>query len=72
MFLKYLPNNDLIEVLNLPDVINPFTQTIHGKSQSGEDTRSIDDFNKCDLAFPSGEPLPLCWRDVHYRDQIQD
>ena len=70
MFLRYLPTNDLIEVLDLPDVINPFMQTVHGKLQSGEDTTDIDDFNKSQLTFPSGETLPLCWTDAHYRDHL--
>jgi hypothetical protein len=25
-------------------------------------------FAKSELQFPSGEPLPRCWLDAHYRD----
>ena len=33
----------------------------------GEDP--MEKFAKADLQFPSGEPLPRCWLDAHYRDQ---
>jgi hypothetical protein len=67
MFLKHTPTGDLIEVIDLPDVIDPFSATVRGRQQAGEDTMDIDEFEKTDLVFPSGEPLPLCWRDSHYR-----
>jgi hypothetical protein len=34
----------------------------------GEEMQDADKFPKSDLIFPSGEELPKCWLDVHYRD----
>lgn len=70
MFLKHIPSDSLIEVLDLHDVIDPSSTMVHGRLQVGEDTMDVDDFEKSELMFPSGEPLPLCWRDVQYRDHI--
>jgi hypothetical protein len=70
MYLKHIPTGDLIEVLKLSDVVDPFLATVRGKSQAGEDTLNIGDFEKHELVFPSGEPLPLCWRDNQYRRHI--
>ena len=70
MYLKHVPTGGLIEVLDLSNMVDPFLFTVRGKSQAGEDTVDIDFFNKSDLIFPSGEPLPLCWRDTHYRKHI--
>jgi hypothetical protein len=70
MFLKHRPTGGLIEVLNLDEMFNPFSKSIRAKTQAGEDTMDTDDFDKHDLTFPSGEPLPLCWRDTRYRKHI--
>ncbi len=66
MFLKDLNTNGLIEVLNMKDVFDPFSTRVHGRTQAGEDTMDEVDVDKDQLTFPSGEPLPLCWRDSHY------
>ena len=70
MFLKHVPSGDLVEVINLPDVINPHSDTIRARAHSGETIQRPENFLKVELAFPSGEPLPLCWRDSHYREHI--
>ena len=67
MFLKDLATNGLIEVLDMKEVFDPFSATVHGRSQMGEDTMDEGVFEKAQLVFPSGEPLPRCWCDSHYR-----
>jgi hypothetical protein len=67
MFLKITKTGDLIEVLDIKELIDPFIPAIQGRTQAGEDTMDTDDFKKTDLIFPSGESLPLCWRDSQYR-----
>lgn len=66
MFLKHEPTGDLIEVIDLPDVINPNSPTIRARSHSGDIIQRPENFLKTELVFPSGESLPLCWRDAHY------
>ena len=61
MFLKHIPSGELVEVIDLPDVINPYTPTIRARSHSGEVIQRPENFLKTELAFPSGESLPVCW-----------
>ena len=70
MFLKHVPSADLVEVIDLPDVINPYSTTIRARSHSGEVIQRPENFLKTELVFPSGESLPLCWLDGHYREHI--
>lgn len=66
MFLKHVPSNDLVEVIDLTDVINPHSPTILARSHSGEVIQRPYNFLKTELAFPSGEPLPVCWIDKQF------
>lgn len=66
MFLKHVPTGDLVEVIDLPDVINPNSPTIRARSHTGDIIQRPENFLKTELVFPSGEVLPLCWRDAHY------
>ena len=68
MFLKNKINNDLIEVLTLKDLFNPFCDSLIARYQRGEEVQDPEKFNKSDLVFMSGEPLPRCWTVDHYRD----
>lgn len=70
MFLMHVPSSDLVEVINLPDVINPYSPTIRARSHTGELIHRPENFLKTELAFPSGEPLPRCWVDGHYREHV--
>lgn len=67
MFLKD-SKDDLVEVLTLTDLFDPFSKTLVGRYQHGEEAQDPEKFNKADLCFPSGEDLPRCWVDAHYRD----
>jgi len=68
MFLMNTHNNDLVEALDLQEVFDPFVKSISARTQAGEDTMDVGKYSKADLSFPSGEPLPRCWRDSHYRE----
>ena len=72
MFLKHVPTNDLVEVIDLADVINPHSPTILARSHSDEVIQRPENFLKTELAFPSGEPLPTCWLDNHAHEQAAD
>ena len=72
MFLKHKSNNDLVEVLTLKDLFDPFCNNLIGRYQHGEEAQDPETFNKADLTFLSGEALPRCWVDAHYReDELQ-
>ena len=46
MFLKNITTGDLIEVLEPQAMMDPFKPTIRGRTQAGEDTMDIGEFNK--------------------------
>ena len=68
MFLKQSSTSKLVEVLGLNDLINPLHEQIVGRYNTGEEMQDPEKFSKDDLIFLSGEALPRCWLDVHYRD----
>jgi len=68
MFLKQKKEGHLVEVLGLSDLFNPTHKTVVGRLHYGEEMQDAEKFPKTDLIFPSGEELPKCWLDVHYRD----
>ncbi len=68
MFLKQRTNDKLVEVLGLRDLFNPMHATLVGRYHAGEELQDPEQFTKSDLTFCSGEDLPKCWTDVHYRD----
>ena len=68
MFLKDKTSGDLIEVLTLQDLFDPFQGEVVGRYQQGEEVQELEKLKKAELIFPSGEALPRCWTDSHYRD----
>ncbi len=70
MFLKHISTDDLVEVIDLTDVINPCSLTIRARTHTGEVIHRPEVFLKTELAFPSGEPLPVCWVDAHYYEHV--
>jgi len=68
MFLKEKSSDDLVEVLTLTDLFDPFCKKLVGRYQHGEEPQDPASFKKEALVFPSGEPLPECWTNAHYRD----
>ncbi|HEB78017.1 MAG TPA: acetyltransferase [Methylothermaceae bacterium] len=69
MFLKHKQDGHLIEILSLNDLVNPLHKEIVGRLHYGEEPGDPEKFAKSELIFPSGEELPRCWTDVHYRDE---
>lgn len=67
MLLKNTESETLIEILELEDLFNPINDKVKGQMQHGEEEQPPEFFNKKQLAFPSGENLPICWLDSDYR-----
>ena len=68
MLLKEKSSGHLLEVLSLNDLFNLFEERIVGRFHYGEEVQDPEKFDKSDLVFLSGEDLPRCWTDPHYRD----
>lgn len=68
MYMKRKLDGHLVEILGVQDLINPIHTTVLGRLHYGEEMQEAETFAKADLSFPSGEDLPRCWVNVHYRD----
>lgn len=71
MFLKHKLTGDLVEVLDFHSMFDPCTAMVRGRFHVGEEMQEPDNFRKDDLAFPSGEDLPRCWKDCAYREGLK-
>jgi len=69
MLLKETATGHMVEVTNLIDLINLNCEEVEGRYQEGEDLQDPRKYKKTDLSFLSGEHLPRCWSDPHYRDE---
>ena len=67
MFLKNRHNGNMIDVTTMSDLTNLYYDNISGQYQAGEELQDVEEFNKSELVFLSGEELPRCWTDPHYR-----
>jgi hypothetical protein len=67
MLLVHKATGSLVEVLTLPALFNPSESIIVGCDQCGQEAQDPDNYLKSELVFPSGEPLPACWLNPHYR-----
>ncbi len=67
MFLKNRENGEMLEVLDMEALIDPNIPFIKGRYHAGEEMPEPTEFHKTTLQFPSGESLPKCWIDPHYR-----
>ena len=68
MFLKDRTSGDLVEILSLRDLFDPFQVEVMGRYQQGEEVQDPEKLKKAELTFPSGEALPQSWIDPHYQD----
>jgi hypothetical protein len=68
MLLKERHHGHMVEILNLLDLMNLNRDEVLGRFQEGEEQQDPENFRKADLVFLSGEELPRCWTDPHYRD----
>ena len=67
MFLCHSRNDILIEVLELPELWDPFQTEVLARIHAGEEMQDPEMFSKSELKFPSGESLPQAWINPHYR-----
>ncbi len=68
MLLRQKSSGHMVEVSNYIDLIDLNREEVTGRFQEGEEAQDPNSFNKRDLIFLSGEELPRCWFDPHYRD----
>ena len=68
MLLRQKSSGHMVEVTNYINLIDLNSDEVLGRYQEGEDEQDPATFKKQDLIFLSGEDLPRCWRDPHYRD----
>lgn len=69
MYLKHQPSSDLVEILDLPSLFDPFRHEVVGRFHAGEELQDPAKFQKSELIFPSGETIPLCWTDGKYKEK---
>lgn len=69
MFLQHKRKGVLIEVTDPQILYDPCQHEIVGKAHCGEEMQDSESFSKSELIFPSGETLPRCWLDPHYREK---
>jgi hypothetical protein len=67
MYLKHKGNGDMVEVVAVEALFDPYNPMIIGRYHAGEELQDSTQFSKSELIFPSGESLPRCWLDAHYR-----
>jgi len=68
MLLKKRTSEHMVDVQNLIDLMNVNRDEVVGRYQEGEEQQDPENIKKADLVFLSGEELPRCWTDPHYRD----
>jgi hypothetical protein len=68
MLLKDKSSNHMVEIANLINLIDVNCDEVVGRYQEGEEAQDPEAYTKSDLVFLSGEKLPRCWTDPHYRD----
>ncbi len=69
MYLKHQPSSDLVEILDLTSLFDPFRDEVVGRFHAGEELQDPAKFSKSELIFPSGESIPRCWTDGKYREK---
>jgi hypothetical protein len=68
MLMMLKESGAMVEVVSPPELWDPFVMKIYGRRPAGEEMQDREQFAKADLAFLSGESLPRCWLNPHYRD----
>jgi hypothetical protein len=71
MYLMHKPSGDLVEMLNLETLFDPFRREVSGRFHAGEEMQEPAAFAKSELVFPSGEHLPRCWLDAAYKTNVR-
>lgn len=68
MLFKERATGHIVDVEDLAALIDPYHPRVEGRMHYGEERQDAEAYAKDELAFLSGEPLPRCWTDPHYRD----
>tara|TARA_B100000446_G_scaffold173488_1_gene182502 strand:- start:1715 stop:1996 length:282 start_codon:yes stop_codon:yes gene_type:complete len=68
MLLMLIDSGALVEVERPHKLWDPFETGVLARRQAGEEQQELEMFSKTELSFQSGERLPQCWLDSHYRD----
>ena len=70
MYLMHKPGGDLIGVLSLDRLFDPFRKAVNGRLHADEECKEPTAFGKGNLVFPSGEYLPRCRVDPAYMTKL--
>lgn len=68
MFLNHKPSNHMVEVVGVDELFDLYKPAVTGRMHFGEEVQDAEPYAKHELEFLSGEALPKCWTDPHYRD----
>lgn len=68
MYLKHRQSGNLVEIMESAELVDPCQDDVPGRFHAGEEMQECEQFAKHDLIFPSGEALPRCWLDPHYKN----
>jgi len=71
MFLKDVKSGDLVEIVDVHVLFDPSEAGVQARFQAGEEVGDPVSLSKDGLVFPSGESLPKCWLDPHYRMEFE-
>ena len=67
MYMKHIASGSLVEILDVAVLSDPCREEVPGRYHAGEELQDPMNFSKQELTFPSGEVLPRCWIDPHYK-----
>ncbi len=68
MLLMVTVSGALVDIERPHKLWDPFETSVLARRQAGEEQQELEMFSKTELSFQSGERLPQCWLDAHYRD----
>ncbi len=68
MLMMMKESGDLVELKQPQTLWDPYEHSVEAWRLSGEEQQDLESYSKDDLVFMSGESLPKCWCNVHYRD----
>lgn len=69
MFLATKNEGELVRIDDLQELFDPFSSTVQGRLQAGEEEQDASQFEKAQLMFPSGEALPRCWTTEEFQQE---
>jgi len=67
VYLKHKTSGSMVEILDVASLCDPCREVVPGRYHAGEELQDPMNFSKQELTFPSGEALPRCWIDPHYK-----